>query len=248
MARQKRLMSETGIYHIMLSGINKQQVFHDTDDYQKFISILGICKGISGFKIHAYCIMNNHVHLLIQTEVEPLDIALKRMGNRFVYWYNIKYKRSGNIFQGRYKSIPVNDDQYFVSVLRYIHQNPVKAGIVKKCEDYQFSSYNAYLHTAPLVDTEFTLSLMSIDEFKRYHGEANTDYHLDIPETETIHLNDDEAMRIVEECTKCKNIYDFQKMPRDMQFAYAHLLKGKGLSIRQISRLTGLSRGFVERS
>ena len=245
-ARQKRVKSETGIYHVMLRGINKQQVFHDVDDYMKFISVLGICKDISGFTLHAYCLMGNHVHLLIQEGNEPLALVFKRIGDRYIYWYNIKHDRSGSLFQGRYKSVPVNDDAYFISALRYIHQNPVKAGIVKNCGDYDFSSYNAYFNPAPLVDTDFALELVGIDEFIRIHNVPCKDWHLDISEQEIIRLTDGEAKKIIETHTRCKTPEDFQKLPLDLQKAHINMLKKKHLSIRQISRLTGVSRGIVE--
>ena len=241
MARQQRAKSESGIYHIMLRGNNKQQVFFDNEDYYKFLSILGICKGICGFRIYAYCLMENHIHLLIQEGEEPLDKAFKRIGVRFVGWYNAKYDRCGNLFQGRFKSIPVNDDEYFITVLRYIHQNPVKAGIVNSCADYYFSSYNAYLSFSPLVDTEFALSLMSVRQFEELHNVPVKDSRLDKLETETKRVTAEEAKKIFNETTHCNNSAGFTKMPYDMQRAYIKLLRNQNLSIRQISALTGLS-------
>ena len=246
MARQKRIKSETGIYHVMLRGINKQQVFKDAQDYHKFLSILGICKNISGFKLHAYCIMGNHLHLLIQEENEPLDLVFKRLGDRYVYWYNTKYDRTGPLFQGRYKSIPVNDDEYYISVMRYIHQNPVKAGLVKTCGEYDFSSYNAYINTAPLVDTEFALELIGKSEFERIHAEPCLDNHLEINDTDNIRLTDEEAIAIIEKYTKCKTSDEYQIMPKEMQLAYVRMLRKQNLSVRQICRLTGLSKFAVE--
>ncbi|MBR1762631.1 MAG: transposase [Eubacterium sp.] len=241
MARGQRMKSVSGIYHIMMRGNNKQQVFFDAEDYHKFLSVLGICKGICGFKIYAYCLMENHVHLLIQEGEEPLDKVFKRIGVRFVGWFNTKYKRCGNLFQGRFKSIPVNDDEYFITVLRYIHQNPVKAGIAKKCSDYDFSSYNAYFSSAPLVDTDFAMSLMSVSQFKELHNEPVKDSRLEKLEQDTIRLTLEEAAKAFEECTHCKNQKEFQSMPKDMQGAYINVLKKQHLSIRQISNLTGVS-------
>ncbi len=241
MARGKRVKSESGIYHIMLRGNNKQRVFFDLEDYYKFLSVLGICKGICGYKIFAFCLMDNHIHLLIQEGEEPLDKAFKRIGVRFVGWYNAKYKRCGNLFQGRFKSVPVNDDEYFITALRYIHQNPVKAGIAKKCADYDFSSYNAYFTTAPLVDTDFALSLISISQFEELHNEVVNDERLDKLEKDTIRLTAEEAKNAFEKETNCTTAKDFLQMPKDMQTAYINLLKEKHLSLRQICELTGVS-------
>ena len=88
--------------------------------------------------------MGNHIHLLIKPEKEPLEQVFKRIGGRYVYWYNVKYQRVGHLFQDRFKSEPVEDDSYFLTVIRYIHQNPVKAGLCKNIKDYKYSSYAEY--------------------------------------------------------------------------------------------------------
>ena len=245
MARGKRAKSESGIYHVMLRGNNKQQVFFDVEDYFRFLSVLGMCKGICGFKIYAYCLMDNHIHLLIQEGEEPLDKVFKRIGVRFVGWYNAKYKRCGNLFQGRFKSIPVNDDEYFITVMRYIHQNPVKAGIVKKCSDYDFSSYNAYFATAPLVDTDFAMSLMSLSQFEKLHNEAVNDERLNKLEEEHIRLTAEEAKNVFEKVTHCFDANEFQKMPQNMQAAYINELRAQHISWNQLSTLTGLTTNII---
>ena len=128
MPRTARTKSESGIYHVMLRGINQQVIFKDEEDNRKFLEVLNDCKAVSGYKLFAYCLMGNHIHLLIKVEKEDLEQIFKRIGGRFVYWYNGKYSRGGHLFQDRYKSEPVETDEYFLAVLRYIHQNPVKAG------------------------------------------------------------------------------------------------------------------------
>ena len=128
MPRAARKKSETGVYHVMLRGIDRQVIFLDDEDCEKYLQCITDCQQISGFKLHAYCLMGNHLHLLIQEGKEPLEQIFKRIGVRHVYWFNWKYKRSGHLFQDRFKSEPVQDDAYFLTVLRYIYQNPVKAG------------------------------------------------------------------------------------------------------------------------
>ena len=94
--------------------------------------------------------------MLIKPEKEPHEQIFKRIGGGFIYWYNSKYQRTGHLFQDRFKSEPLEDDVYFSTVLRYIHLNPVKAGICKKPEDYKYSSYREYIQVADVADTEFT--------------------------------------------------------------------------------------------
>ena len=145
MPRQPREKSESGIYHIMLRGINQQVIFEDYEDYSKFIETLETYKAVSGYKVFAYCLMSNHIHILLKVEKEDLDLIMKRIAGSYVYWYNWKYYRKGHLFQDRFKSEPVEDDEHFLTVLRYIHQNPIKVGITKTIDDYKFSSYNECL-------------------------------------------------------------------------------------------------------
>ena len=107
MPRQARRKSKSGIYHIMLRGINQQQIFEDSEDFEKILQILKDCKAVSEYKLFAYCLMGNHIHLLVQEDKEPIEQVMKRIATRFVYWYNIKYQRVGHLFQDRFKSEPV---------------------------------------------------------------------------------------------------------------------------------------------
>lgn len=248
MPRQARRKSESGIYHIMLRGINQQQIFEDNEDFNKFIQILKDCKAISEFKLFAYCLMGNHIHLLIKPEKEPLEQIFKRIGGRFVYWYNIKYQRVGHLFQDRFKSEPIEDDSYFLTVVRYIHQNSVKAGLCKSIEDYQYSSYNEYIKKESWIDTDFLFEMISKKEFVRYNNATNTDKCLDIDETVRIRLTDEQAQRVIEKYSHCYNVSDFQKLDTKSRDEFIILFKEKGLSIRQISRLTGTSIAIVRKS
>ena len=168
MPRQVRRKSESGIYHIMLRGINQQQIFEDSEDYEKFLQILKDCKAVSEYKLFAYCLMGNHIHLLIQEDKEPIEQVIKRLATRFVYWYNIKYQRVGHLFQDRFKSEPVEDDAYFMTVIRYIHQNPVKAGLCKNVREYEYSSYKNFFDNSNLIDKNFVLVIIPIELFARH--------------------------------------------------------------------------------
>ena len=231
----------------MLRGINKQQVFFDDDDYYMFLNVLSNVKTISGFKLYAYCLMNNHIHLLLQEGEEPLSKAFMRIGDSFVYRYNHKYKRIGGVFQGRYKSIPVNDDEYFISILRYIHQNPVKAELVNSCADYKFSSYNEYFKKNSFVNTGFALEIIGINEFVRIHSQLGSDMHMNIDGDPSAKLKAEELFDLFVEQTHCKTPQEFQNYPKDIQQAYIGLLKAKGMPIRKICEFTDLSFYAVQK-
>ena len=246
MPRQQRRKSESGIYHVMLSGINQQQIFQDKEDNLKFLQIVKECKAISEFKLFAYCLMENHVHLLIKEGKEPIELIFKRIGNRFVYWYNTKYKRVGHLFQDRYRSEPVETDEYFLTVLRYIHQNPVKAGIVKSCGKYRFSSYNEYIKESKIIDDELAKEMLTKEEFVKYHKKEETASCLEIKEIKP-RLTDEEAKRIIKEISGCENIEQFQRLTSDKQNEFIAKFRKKNISIRQISRLTGATIGIIRK-
>ena len=132
MPRASRVKSESGIYHIMLRGINQQVIFEQSEDYEKFTEMLNKYKAISGYKVFAYCLMSNHIHLVIKEEKESIDQIIKRIAGSYVYWYNWKYYRKGHLFQDRFRSEPIEDEKYLLTVIRYIHRNPVSAWIKTK--------------------------------------------------------------------------------------------------------------------
>ena len=231
----------------MLRCINQQAIFEDEEDSAKFIETIRLYKAISGYKLFAYCLMGNHLHLLLKIEEDDLSLALKRISSSYVYWYNRKYYRRGHLFQDRFKSEPVEDDAYFLTVLRYIHQNPIKAGIVKNIGEYSFSSYNDYIiEERGLVDIDFVLEIIAKEDFAKFNNEKNDDICLDYDEKD-FRLSDADAKAIIQKISKCKNTAEFQSLEMRQRDKYIRSLKGKGLSIRQISRLAGISKGIVEK-
>ena len=246
MPRQARKKSESGIYHIMLRGINRQQIFEDDEDRQRFLDTLQNYKDLCGYTIYAYCLMGNHVHILMREGKEDLTQVFKRIAGSYVYWYNWKYHRSGHLFQDRYKSEPVDDDGYFLTVLRYIHQNPVKAKLCKNAEDYPHSSMGEYLKFPALTDTSFALSMLPDTQFVDYHREANDDKCMEVEES--FRLTDEDAKKLILKIAKCKNATEFQQLEPAKRNIYLHKLHENGMSIRQISRLTGITKRVVERN
>ena len=247
MPRQARRKSKSGIYHIMLRGINQQQIFEDSEDCEKFLQILKDCKAISEYKLFAYCLMGNHIHLLVQEEKEPVEQVMKRLATRFVYWYNIKYQRAGHLFQDRFKSEPVEDDAYFMTVIRYIHQNPVKAGLCKKLSDYKYSSYNDFLSNSDLIDKDFVLGIIPFELFEDFNSQSTNDKCLEIEDKPIVRVTDEQAQRIIYKYSKCKSVAEFQNLNIKQRDRCLIKFRENGLSIRQISRLTGASFGIVRK-
>ena len=245
MPRASRVKSESGIYHIMLRGINQQVIFECEEDYKKFIETIKKYKAISGYKIFAYCLMSNHIHLVIKEEKEKIDEIIKRMAGSYVYWYNWKYYRKGHLFQDRFRSEPIDDEKYLMTVIRYIHQNPVKAGIVENVDEYEYSSYNEYKNNqSELIDKNFVYEMITEKGFIEFNNEYNEDKCLDIDDF-SFRISDEDAKIIIEKITGCKNTTELQLFDKEERNKYIKKMKHKGLSIRQISRLTGVSFAIV---
>ena len=230
----------------MIRGINKQMIFQDDEDYKTFLGVLKECKKKSGFSLYAYCLMDNHIHLLIRENGEGISTIMKRIGCKFVYWYNMKYERVGHLFQDRFRSEPVESDEYFLTVLRYIHQNPVKANLVKECGEYPYSSYKLYFIDSILIDKDYTLSMISLNQYRDMHKKQETSVCLDIEESDT-KMNDNKAQLLFESISGCKSKEEIQEQTKQDRKQIIIQLRKAGLSIRQISQVSGLARGRVER-
>jgi len=245
MPRQARRKSNTGIYHVMMRGVNQQPIFEDAEDNRKLIEIIKKYKAISEYQVFAYCLMGNHFHLLLKIGKDDIGQIVKRIAGSYVYWYNLKYQRIGHLFQERFNSEPIEDDEYFLSVLRYIHQNPVKIGI--KVGDYKYSSYNDYVKMDNrLVDIDFALSMMDTEQFIRFNNKENDDECLSYDKKD-FRISDVDAKVIIENVSKSKSVTEFQSLDKKQRDSCIKQFKEAGMSIRQISRLTGIGKGVVAR-
>lgn len=144
MPRKARVESKTKIYHVMSRALNKQILFDDEKDYLKFLHIVKSTKSEIDFDLYGYCIMSNHYHLLIKDKSNKLSAIMNKINSRYANYYNLKNARAGYVFNDRYHSETVENVKYFLTCLRYIHQNPIKAGICNKTYEYKFSSIHAY--------------------------------------------------------------------------------------------------------
>lgn len=245
MPRAARKKSESKIYHVMLRGINRQVIFQDDEDHEKYLQCLTASQTASRFTLHAYCLMGNHLHLLIQEGPEPLELIFKRIGTRYVYWYNWKYQRTGHLFQDRFKSEPVDDDAYFLAVLRYIYQNPVKAGLCKKPEEYPWSSCHTLGSPNTITDHSKALELLSEAELRAFVETPCEERFLDIEDR--ARLNDREAAEVIKNLCGISTLTNFHLFDIDEQASYIRAMHKERCSIRQIARLLEISKGRIER-
>jgi REP element-mobilizing transposase RayT len=165
MARKPRIEFEGGLYHVITRGNQRQKVFLEEKDFSKYLEFLKDYKDRYGFWIYAYVLMSTHVHLLIETGQVPLSKILQGINQRFTMYFNWRHGTVGHLFQGRYKAILCDKDPYLLSLVKYLHCNPVRAGIVGQPEDYRWSSHREYLgmNKNGVVDKELLLGMFSKD-------------------------------------------------------------------------------------
>ncbi len=191
--------------------------------------------------------MPNHVHLLIhENEVRP-ETIFKRIGASYVYWYNGKYERTGHLFQDRFKSEPVEDDAYFLTVIRYIHRNPVKAGLCERPEDWAYSSLKKYFAEDGLHDSRMVRELMDEEQFREWNAQSVEEKCMDMEDQPRKHLTDSRAWELIRRKSGCENAAEFQRLERDNRDAALGKALKEGVSIRQASRLTGISIGVIRK-
>jgi len=145
MSRLYRLQGENCLYHITSRGDNKKKIFISEYDYKKFLEYVQKAKDKFRFYLYAYALMSNHYHLQIETPEPNLSSIMHYINGSYTTYYNTKRGKCGHLFQGRYKSILVDKDSYFLELTRYIHLNPVRAKMVKSPEKYKWSSYRGYM-------------------------------------------------------------------------------------------------------
>ncbi len=261
MPRKQREKSALGMYHVMLRGINKQNIFIDDDDYLTMVRVLAdahIIKGYNGkiiseneCHIIAYAIMPNHVHILIKEEESTVSQVMKKIEDRFVWLYNNKYERTGHLFQDRFRSEAVNDRDYFMQLLRYIHRNPVHAGICKHPEDYLYSSWREYWQEGTnaiirVCDTSLVYDEITLSELDSWVNLDVSDNCMDM-DSERFVLTDRHAWEILKELSGVDTHEDFKQLKPDLQLEYILQAIAKGISIRQASRLSILSFAKIQR-
>jgi putative transposase len=163
MARKPRIHFPGAIYHIILRGNAKQEIFFDEGDRHRFLVLLK--DGIERYKfcLHGYCLMTNHLHLVIQVSEITLSRIMQNLSLRYTKWINWRHDRIGHLFHGRYKAIIVDADNYLSQLVAYLHLNPVRASMSENPADYPWSSHRAYLglEQSPCLTTELVLSHFS---------------------------------------------------------------------------------------
>ncbi|MGB4439332.1 MAG: transposase [Sedimentibacter sp.] len=246
MPRQARIKSSTGIYHIMIRGINKEQIFNRVVHKNKVIEIIKNIREDMEFDVIAYCIMDNHLHLLIKAEEDKLEILMKKLNIKYAMHYNKIEKRYGHVFQDRFKSEAVENDKYLLGALRYIHNNPVKAGITKNISDYSWSSAKDYINMHSEIITDKYLKEISDlfrnkNEFVAFHSINDDNLYIDTKEEESENIRNI-VNSLIEKFVIEHGITDQSQATIDKKEELAEkLMKLNIISYREIAEYCNLS-------
>jgi putative transposase len=181
MARPLRIEYPGAFYHITSRGNERKSVFRSDLDREQFLSYLQSAQERYGAVIHAYCLLNNHYHLLLETPRSNLSQILHHINGAYTTYFNVKRSRAGHLFQGRYRAILVEKEEYAHELSRYIHLNPYRAGLVKNINRYRWSSYPYYLglkEKPSWLETELILGYFgsqdkaAVRRYRRFVGEG----------------------------------------------------------------------------
>lgn len=163
MARKPRIHIPGGVYHVMLRGNGGEDIFFSDEDYSRLYLLLQAGVRRFRYRVHGFCCMTNHLHLVLQVSDIPLSQAMQNLSFRYTQWINRSRNRRGHLFQGRFKALLVDGDSYLLELVRYVHLNPVRCGLVRDPFEYPWSSHRAYLgeEDLPWLTTDWVLGQLS---------------------------------------------------------------------------------------
>lgn len=240
MSRQARQQSNTGVYHVIQRGVNRMLIFHEDADRRMFLDLLKSQAG-EFFKVYCFCLMDNHIHLIVKTS--RLSFYIHRILTAYAIWFNHKYEREGYLFQDRFKSEVIEDQGYLLRCFRYVLQNPLKAGLCHKISEYRWTSYSVYFNPVDsFVSTEFlTLFFDSKADFQAYMLEDDDGEFMEAG----YQFKDHEVRKLLEEMLEGES---FEILTKVEQRQVLKVLKqNPNIGLRQLARITGVSLGIIHR-
>ena len=177
MPRKKRTESPVGIYHWINRGYLKQNIFHSRSDFEVFLSLVSEYKDAHGVVIYHYCLLNNHVHFLIQAPtVSELSVFSHFVKRRYAYYFSKTYHHAGPTFEKRFVAIPIDGESYLLECARYIERNPLRAGLAKHPADYEFSSASYYLNRKQSLFLTLSPAFLGLSDDPYERTKAYEDY------------------------------------------------------------------------
>ena len=252
MEYQRRKRGEGDVYHVFSRGTGKRIIFEDDIDRREYcMRLQRLLSRVDG-DVFAWCLMDNHVHLLLHMHIETIAELMKRLHGGYAQFFNGRHGRSGHLFEGRYGSEPIDGDPYLMAAVRYIHRNPIEPNLSHTC-DYPWSSYREYLGTPGFTETAFVLDVFgSLEAFVAFHRTEGSDSFLDTDSYARTPQPYKPALGEAAEKAKlligADTFENLPGLPRQERNARIRELHKAGFSIRQIELITGIGRGTVWRA
>ena len=247
MCAQFRRESEAGMYHAISRGVDHCAIFVDRKDRTRFLELLESVSSECEVVIDAWCLMGNHYHLLVSCGIGALSAMMMKLNAAYAKYFNARHERDGHLFQGRFKSVPIESDEQYLTVVRYIHQNPEKAGICLTAE-YPWSSYQEYMRGGGIASTKQALSMLGgVRQFELFHRTLEQDdtapCFLDGREWPSEEAMMDSARAVL----RGGDPRGIRKLTPQERNNAILALKQSRFTTRQIERLTGISRSTISR-
>ena len=255
MSRQPRTFAYSQIYHVILKGIDGHDIFYDNKDKDFFLKQILTTKQSFNYIVYSYCLMSNHVHLVIKCKNELLSKAIQSLQIRYVSYFNKKYERTGHLFQGRFKSKAIENQKYFLKLCRYVHRNPEKAGI-ELTQKYEWSSYKEYLGEAKIIDKNILLHYFNnnLNDFIYYTiGMTDVDDIEDFVEYEIINkFTDAQLASIIMKKFNLSsigqiNLFFKNREPAFLKEDLKKITSINGTNITQIARVIRINRNLIQK-
>ena len=249
MPRLPRKMVETQYFHVMVQGLNRENIFEREASKGFYLKSLNEKKSEADIKLLAYCLMDNHAHMLVWAKTaEDLGTYFRKVNAEFAQVYNKHYERVGYVFRDRFKSEPIYDIKYLGNCIRYIHNNPVKANMVAYAEDYQYSSYINFLEQRGIVDFDAFNGLMdcSPQNMRAIMAMPDDDIEfMDVKEEDKKFYEDINA--ILPEICKKYGILDIAlfKQYKTAPQALKEIRERTGLNCLQLSKVLNASKSYL---
>ena len=242
------MYSNFDIFHVMLRGIGHMDLFYDDADYSRFLKILAKYTAELNVPVFAYCLMTNHVHLLIRAKPDVMALLFKKIGVSYAYYFNSRHEHVGHLFQNRYVSEAIDNARYFQAAIRYILLNPSASGL-GDWRSYRWSSASAYLKFKNDGITNCSLAMEMIGGSIGFDEVLNGENEIALAEPSFKHKrkNDEEIIAEIRSLSGLSDPLALQTADLKRRNEILSAAKAAGATVRQLERVTGINRNIIQR-
>ena len=248
MPHTARTHGESGFYHVVAKGDGGQVIFEGNADREKYVALMEEMLEGRDLAVHAYCLMSNHVHLLLRDDKHELSAYMKTLSETYAMYFRWRTGRNGHVFKRPFWSEPVENDAYYLLALRYIHANPEPAGICT-AKDYPWSSYQSFVRGGSFVETSMALGMFGgVEQFEDFHR-SGKGQALPFPKSALRgHLSPDELVNVALDLLGREALNGLRQMKPVERAPFIAVLAEAGFTEQEISRVSGLGKSAIHRA